>query len=89
MDKDTVSILVSIKLNKSMLLVHNGNFYITISSFNNLCYIFCYSYVKISHIYSKFLKIWPAYVHWARGNLRLAANAFASEIENCEGENYC
>ena len=56
---------------------------------HNLYYIFCYSYIKISHVYSKFLKIWPAYVHWARGNLRLAANAFASEIETYGCESYC
>uniref|UniRef100_A0A1X7UZZ4 Uncharacterized protein n=1 Tax=Amphimedon queenslandica TaxID=400682 RepID=A0A1X7UZZ4_AMPQE len=42
-------------------------------------------YSKISFVYSKFFKLWPAYVHWARGNFHLAANDFASILDSFEG----
>lgn len=37
-------------------------------------------------MYSKFFKLWPAYVHWARGNFHLAANDFASALPSFEGK---
>ena len=43
-------------------------------------------YSKISLVYSKFFKLWPAYVHWARGNFHLAANDFASALPSFEGK---
>lgn len=49
-----------------------------------LYYYFRYS--KISFVYSKFFKLWPAYVHWARGNFHLAANDFASILDSFEGQ---
>jgi hypothetical protein len=46
-------------------------------------------YSKISRIYSKFFKIWPAYVHWARGNLKLAADEFAAVLDSFEDLDKC
>ena len=29
--------------------------------------------------------LWPGYIHWARGNLHLATEAFAAEIDELNG----
>ena len=35
----------------------------------------------MSKFCSEFLKVWPGYVYWARGQLKLAANAFINSIK--------
>ena len=38
-------------------------------------------YKSLSEDWSQFLKVWPGYVYWARGQLKLAANAFVSSLD--------
>ena len=38
-------------------------------------------YKSLSEDWSQFLKVWPGYIYWARGQLKLAANAFVSSLE--------
>ncbi len=35
----------------------------------------------VSKEYSESLKLWPGYIHWARGNLQLAVEAFARTFD--------
>ena len=39
-----------------------------------------YSYKGLYENSSEFLKLWPGYVYWARGQVKLASNAFIGAI---------
>ena len=47
-------------------------------------YILPIRYPRLSELLKENLKLWPAYVHWARGCLKLAADDFAVAIEQLE-----
>ena len=40
------------------------------------------SYKELCLQHSETLKLWPAYVYWARGQLRLAATSFSTAIDS-------
>ena len=42
--------------------------------------LLCCRYKSLSTEWSEFLKVWPGYVYWARGQLKLAANAFVYSL---------
>ena len=39
------------------------------------------SYESLTSKLSETLKLWPGYVYWARGQLKLAADSFAATID--------
>lgn len=45
------------------------------------CTFYCFRYKKLCEDHSEFLKVWPGYVFWARGHVKLALSAFTIALD--------
>ena len=47
------------------------------------------SYKELTASLAATLKLWPAYVYWARGQLKLAADAFVAAVDSFTNGKWC